>query len=232
MAGVSFPELLRLHRRRAGLTQEQLALRAGLGVRTLRDLERGRVRRPQRESLRLLTEALALSGESRARFISAATALAAEGEPPNGVPVPAQLPPDVADFTGRDALGREILALLTREVTPTAVVVSAVAGRAGVGKTALAVHVAQQVRARFPDGQLHVNLRGAEAQALDPSAVLARFLQALGTEPGAIPQDPEERASCTAACSPTAACSWYWTTPRPRPRCARCCPRGRGVRRW
>lgn len=196
MPDASFPELLRLHRRRAGLTQEQLALRAGLGVRTLRDLERGKVRRPHRESVRLLAQALALSGEPRARFLSAAAALAAGDGPQGGAPpVPAQLPPDVADFTGRDALGGELLALLTRREAPTAVVVSAVAGRAGVGKTALAVHVAQQARAAFPDGQLYVNLRGAQAQALDPSAVLARFLQALGIEPSRVPAEPEERAT-------------------------------------
>ena len=64
----------------------------------------------------------------------------------------------------------------------TAIVISAIAGKAGVGKTALAVRVAHRLRPRFADGQLYVNLRGAEAQALDPADVLAGFLRALGVE--------------------------------------------------
>src|SRR5215813_14222152 len=58
--------------------------------------------------------------------------------------------------------------------------VAAVVGKAGVGKTALAVHAAHQVRAEFPDGQLYVNLHGAEAQALATAEVLGRCLRALG----------------------------------------------------
>jgi len=192
--GESFAESLRGHRQRMRLTQEQLAQRAGLGVRTLRDLEAGRVRRPQRESVRLLAEALGLSGEQRRRFASVVPALALDppAEPRRAAPVPAQLPADVADFTGREAAGCELTAALTGG--GAAVAVSAVAGRAGVGKTALAVHVAHQVRSAFPDGQLYVDLRGAQAQALDWSAVLASFLQALGVEPGAVPADARERA--------------------------------------
>ena len=57
-------------------------------------------------------------------------------------------------------------------------VISAIAGKGGVGKTTLAVHVAHQMRHRFPDGQLYVNLRGAEAQALDPATVLIEFCAA------------------------------------------------------
>src|SRR5262249_51222189 len=67
-------------------------------------------------------------------------------------------------------------------------------GKAGVGKTALAVHVAHQMRPDFPDGQLYVNLRGAEAQALAPAEVLGRFLRALGVEGQCLPEDPESRA--------------------------------------
>ena len=71
--------------------------------------------------------------------------------------------------------------------------ISAIAGKAGVGKTALAVRVAHRLRPRFPDGQLYVNLRGAEAQALDPAEVLAGFLRALGVEGAVIPEGLEER---------------------------------------
>ena len=74
------------------------------------------------------------------------------------------------------------------------VVITAAVGKAGVGKTTLAVHAAHQMRTLFPDGQLYVNLRGVEAQALDPSDVLGRFLRALGVDGQSIPDDVDERA--------------------------------------
>src|SRR5262249_39370185 len=76
----------------------------------------------------------------------------------------------------------------------TTVVIAGAVGTAGVGKTTLAVHVAHQLRAKFPDGQLYVNLRGAEAQALAPAEVLGRFLRALGVEGQCLPPDVESRA--------------------------------------
>ncbi|HVQ93998.1 MAG TPA: helix-turn-helix transcriptional regulator, partial [Mycobacteriales bacterium] len=72
---------------------------------------------------------------------------------------PAHLPADVAAFTGRAADLAE-LDRLTGAAEPAAVVISAVSGTAGVGKTALAVRWAHRVADRFPDGQLYVNLRG------------------------------------------------------------------------
>jgi DNA-binding SARP family transcriptional activator len=105
---------------------------------------------------------------------------------------PCELPPDVDDFTGRQASVAEVQELLEGE-RATAIVIAAVAGKAGVGKTALAVHVAHRLRASFPDGQLYVNLRGAEAQALDPAEVLARFLRSLGLEGPAIATGLEGR---------------------------------------
>ncbi|MGH3977510.1 MAG: BTAD domain-containing putative transcriptional regulator [Pseudonocardiaceae bacterium] len=110
---------------------------------------------------------------------------------------PTQLPADVAEFTGRDtqvALVRDQLAGAAGG-GPRAVVISAIAGKAGVGKTTLAVHAAHQLSEQFPDGQLHVNLRGAEAHPLDPAEVLARFLHALGADGAAIPEDLDERAA-------------------------------------
>ena len=105
---------------------------------------------------------------------------------------PCQLPPDVDDFTGRQAAIAHVQGLLAREQA-TAIVISAIAGKAGVGKTALAVRVAHRLRPRFADGQLYVNLRGAEAQALEPADVLAGFLRALGVEGAVIPDGLEER---------------------------------------
>ena len=84
-------------------------------------------------------------------------------------------------------------ARLTGEGAGPAVVT--VAGKPGVGKTALAVHVGHGLAAEFPDGQLYVNLRGAERSPLEPDAVLDRFLRALGVQGAAIPDDVEERAA-------------------------------------
>jgi DNA-binding SARP family transcriptional activator/tetratricopeptide (TPR) repeat protein len=105
---------------------------------------------------------------------------------------PCQLPPDIDDFTGREAAVAELEGRLEGE-QGTAIVISAIAGKAGVGKTALAVRVAHRLRPQYPDGQLYVNLRGTEDQALDPTDVLAGFLRALGVERGVIAEELEER---------------------------------------
>ncbi|MGL5857466.1 MAG: AfsR/SARP family transcriptional regulator [Angustibacter sp.] len=119
---------------------------------------------------------------------------------PAGAPAwaaPFLLPADVADFTGRADEVARVVQLLTGPTDPAgrnALAVVAVAGMAGVGKTALAVHAAHRLAARFPDGQLFVNLRGSEASTLDSSDVLARFLRALGVDGRSVPADPVERA--------------------------------------
>jgi tetratricopeptide (TPR) repeat protein len=104
---------------------------------------------------------------------------------------PAQLPPDVADFTGRDEQLTQLLQVLHPGSTDKAVVITALAGMAGVGKTALAVHAAHRLRERFPDGQLYVDLRGADRVPLDPTGVLARMLRTLGV--ARTPDTLEER---------------------------------------
>jgi DNA-binding SARP family transcriptional activator/Tfp pilus assembly protein PilF len=107
--------------------------------------------------------------------------------------VPAQLPVDVRGFVGREAELAELDGLLS---TNGPVVISAVAGTAGVGKTALAVRWAHRVRDRFPDGQLYVDLRGyGPDQPVAPDDALAGFLRALGLDGAAIPQDVAERAA-------------------------------------
>ncbi|MEE6259505.1 ATP-binding protein [Plantactinospora sonchi] len=109
--------------------------------------------------------------------------------------VPAMLPPDIPDFTGRLSPVSALRELLTDSDSGqrTALTVGAISGMGGAGKTTLAVHVGQQVRNEFPDGQLYVNLRGAEAAPLDPAEVLARFLRAVGVPGRAVPADPVER---------------------------------------
>ena len=104
-----------------------------------------------------------------------------------------QLPPDISDFTGREAQSAQVQKLLD-EASSAATGVTIIAGQGGIGKTTLAIHEAHRLRQRFSDGQLYVNLRGADDQRLDPSAVLGEFLMLLGLERSALPAGPEERA--------------------------------------
>ncbi|ANZ37628.1 hypothetical protein BBK82_17790 [Lentzea guizhouensis] len=107
------------------------------------------------------------------------------------VAVPRQLPPDLPRFTGR----ADDLAQLDRLLSGgQPVVISAIAGSAGVGKTALAVHWAHRVRERFPDGQLAINLRGYDRdEPLSPHDALDQLLRGLGLASKEIPADTGQR---------------------------------------
>jgi tetratricopeptide (TPR) repeat protein/DNA-binding SARP family transcriptional activator len=113
------------------------------------------------------------------------------------LPVPAQLPSDVQGFTGRNDELDELDRLLIKEGDQsTAVVISAVAGTAGVGKTALAVRWAHRVRDAFPDGQLYIDLRGyGPDRPIPAEKALARFLTNLGVAGPDIPLDVDDRAA-------------------------------------
>jgi DNA-binding SARP family transcriptional activator/tetratricopeptide (TPR) repeat protein len=137
-----------------------------------------------------------LAGKSSAVADPAPTAPPAPDS--SRVTVPRQLPGTVPQFTGRS----QELAQLSRQVdgadrqAPGAVVIAAIAGTAGVGKTALAIRWAHQVADRFPDGQLYVNLRGYDpGPMVTPADALAGFLRALGVPGQDIPLDPEGRAA-------------------------------------
>ncbi|TDC04282.1 AfsR/SARP family transcriptional regulator [Nonomuraea longispora] len=104
---------------------------------------------------------------------------------------PAQLPPDAARFAGR---AKELACLdgLLRAGEPVVVVT----GMPGVGKTALALHWAHRIAGRFPDGHLHVNLRGYDqASPLEPGQALAGVLGALGVPPEQVPIEVDEAAA-------------------------------------
>jgi tetratricopeptide (TPR) repeat protein len=106
---------------------------------------------------------------------------------------PRQLPFDIPDFTGRVDELRRLDALLTPGET---VVISAIAGAPGVGKTAMAVHWAHRVSERFPDGQLFVNLRGFDASPPMPAhQALDAFLRDLDVAPERIPERLDELAT-------------------------------------
>ncbi len=112
-------------------------------------------------------------------------------------PVPRQLPRDLTGFVGRSAEIVRLRSLLAPwdESAPGAV--AAVTGPPGVGKSALAIHVAHKVGDRFPDGRLYANLRGAtpNVERLSPHEVLGAFLRALGVPTNAIPADLDEAAA-------------------------------------
>ncbi|MEU6156252.1 tetratricopeptide repeat protein [Actinosynnema sp. NPDC047251] len=186
--GEQLATALRHYRRRAGLTQEGLAERSGVSIRTIRGIETGERGNPQLVSVRHLAAALDLEPDEQHELLSAA---AGAPEPAAG-PLPRQLPPDVVGFVGRaDELARLDAAVAAAGQEPFAVAISAVSGTAGVGKTALAVRWAHRAAHRFPDGQLYANLRGFDARSpvVDPTDALRGFLDALGVAPQRVPAD-------------------------------------------
>ncbi len=205
-----YGELVRGYRLAAGLTQEQLSALSGLGVRTISDIERGRTV-PHRSTADRLAGALQrgdLAGDSvRGPAVVAGESAILPPRPAGGPAdagslarqlVPQQLPGGVRPFIGRASELAVLTSLLNQSAQerPGMVVISAIGGTAGVGKTALAVHWAHQVAADFPDGQLYVNLRGYDpGQPLEAADALAGFLRALGVAGQDIPPEADERAS-------------------------------------
>ncbi|MFL1906000.1 AfsR/SARP family transcriptional regulator [Streptomyces tauricus] len=111
---------------------------------------------------------------------------------------PAQLPADLHAFTGRRAELDWMRDLLPADGgTPATVVISAIGGAPGVGKTTLALHWAHSNTRHFPDGQLYVNLRGYDPAgvALTPSAAICYFLEALGVPAEDIPPSLDGQAA-------------------------------------
>lgn len=197
-AAPSFGSALRVLRGRAGLTQERLAERAGLSPNAISSLERGARRRPYPSTIRALAEALGLSRDERAALERSALGRTPARQPePASAAVPRQLPLVTRNFTGRRADLARLDALLTSgPESGSTVVISAIAGTAGVGKTTLALVWAHRVKDLFPDGQLYVNLRGYDpGPPAEPGEVLESFLRALDVPPASIPPDQVARAA-------------------------------------
>jgi DNA-binding SARP family transcriptional activator len=115
--------------------------------------------------------------------------------------VPRELPADVDRFTGRSAELAALDQLLAADRDATkaagAALICVVAGTAGVGKTALAVHWGHRVREAFPGGQLYVDLRGYDpGEPVTGASALGGFLRALGVAARDIPADVGQRAAC------------------------------------
>ncbi|MFB0616043.1 BTAD domain-containing putative transcriptional regulator [Streptomyces sp. AGS-58] len=127
---------------------------------------------------------------------SASAPCDADGPDARQAPRPAQLPAPPAHFTGRADVCRALRHALTEPPAP-APAVAVISGMAGVGKSALALHVGHELRERFADGQLYVNLHGATpgVAPLTTAQALAALLRDLGAEPRNIPEHPDAAAA-------------------------------------
>ncbi|MGH8794067.1 MAG: ATP-binding protein [Stackebrandtia sp.] len=181
-----------------GLSQEALAKTAGLSVRTVRGIETNRTR-PRPGTVRLLAEALDLAEPQRRILIAALTSTVdPTGSAPDSrnafePPAPQQLPAPPQMFAGRaDELAR-LDAMLDSPRSPAVCVLS---GPGGIGKTWLALRWAHRELARFPDGQVYVNLRGFDPleKPMSELAALRELLTALGVDTSSCPSDAQSQA--------------------------------------
>jgi DNA-binding SARP family transcriptional activator len=124
---------------------------------------------------------------------------AAPAAPDDDRAAPAQLPADLADFTGRSRqiaqLGQLLRQAAEQQPPSGPGALAVVTGAGGIGKTTLAIRIAHQLRDRFPDGQLYVDLRGTTDAPLAAEDVVARLLRDLGVDASRVPADPQERDS-------------------------------------
>jgi len=164
------------------MTQEELAFKAGVGTRTIRDIESGRVR-PQPRTLRLIIQALDLDEAGRALL----TAVPDQVAPPPPI-APVTLPSSTTVFTGRS----EGLAKLDESASPSSPLV-VLTGVGGVGKTMLALHWGHRSADRFPGGRIYIDLRGfaPSGTAMEPAEAIRQLLGSMGVEPQRIPTDAD-----------------------------------------
>jgi tetratricopeptide (TPR) repeat protein/transcriptional regulator with XRE-family HTH domain len=204
-SSVSFAALLRQLRTEAGLTQEELAGKAGISTRSVSDLERGINLTARRDTTRLLADALELSGQARATFEAAARGRTianprtnrdvtddASAEALGFAAATKTLPRDIASFTGRVF---ELTQLVAAVGSGGVVDVCAIGGMAGIGKTAFAIHVAHQLADQYPDGQIFLSLHGHTPgqEPVTATDALASLLQTAGVAAQQIPGGLQER---------------------------------------
>jgi transcriptional regulator with XRE-family HTH domain len=155
--------LIRRFRLRAGLSQEELAEKTGVSVRTISDMERGRRHLPRPETLRLLADGLELSAADRGILFQAAhpelhteglTKTEDFGLPHDDRPWLRSLPVPLTRLSGREGVLSDILALLGRDD----VRLITLTGPGGVGKTRLAIAAAEMIGPGFTDGVCFVDL--------------------------------------------------------------------------
>ncbi|MFD5631383.1 BTAD domain-containing putative transcriptional regulator [Streptomyces sp. NPDC127072] len=157
-------------------------------------IEPGAALRELHERILAADSSLELSPSAKGADPPAAPAIA----PSTSAAGPSQLPADLATFTGRRAELEHAQALLPDTGNyPSTVLISAIGGMAGIGKTTLAVHLAHRIAHRFPDGQLFINLRGFDPTGtiVPPSEAIRIFLDALGVPPHRIPAGLDAQAA-------------------------------------
>jgi transcriptional regulator with XRE-family HTH domain/tetratricopeptide (TPR) repeat protein len=188
----SYGVLLRGYRVEQGFSQEDLAYAAGVGVRTVRNLEAGRVL-PQRQTAELIAKALSLPDAQHRRLLSSIRARRQSRLP---VAQPQRsMPDDVLDFVGRqdelDWLAAEIDHSPARN-GPHLVIVS---GQPGVGKTSLVLHATNRLAHQLDARVAFVNLRAYDGSPLSTTDALSDLLTAFGVRPEYMPASPEARAA-------------------------------------
>ncbi len=173
-----FGDLLRRRRLAAGLTQEELAERAGLSTRAISDLERGINRKPRKDTIQRLAEALHLSAQDRATFVASARG---HIDPPASVETlprhPHNLPSQPNVLIGRDREVAAACAFMRR----SDVHLLTLTGPGGTGKTRLGLQVAAALLGDFVDGVFFVPL----APLRDPALVASTIGQSLGVREAA-----------------------------------------------
>jgi DNA-binding XRE family transcriptional regulator len=215
-----FGLLVLKHRRRMGLTQEELADKSGLSVRTVRRLEGGESLVPRAASVRRLAAAFHLHGPEWESFLRSASG--AKGRPTpasvgrdgemfggarSSTVVPAAaggwvvhcLPRPATHFIGRDAEVARLLSAVDRHRRDRPMVVT-LDGMAGEGKTALALELAHRLADRYPGGHLFLDLRGhSNHSQLESRVALGLLLTQLGVPAYEIPETLEGRKArwCT-----------------------------------
>jgi predicted ATPase/transcriptional regulator with XRE-family HTH domain len=176
-----FGHLLRQHRIASGWTQEELAQRANVSPRAISNYEGGATLRPQRETVRLLADALGLSDEDRALLTASVTAQRAKAitslPSRTAPPTPSHVPAPLTPLLGREA---ELLSL-TASLAQGNVRLMTVVGPGGAGKTrlALAAAAAAAVHGEYADGVYFVSL----APVREPEVLWSVAAQALGVKP-------------------------------------------------
>ncbi|MEU0571355.1 BTAD domain-containing putative transcriptional regulator [Nonomuraea sp. NPDC005983] len=149
------------------------------------------------ETRRLLSEELGVDPGDGLRRAHQLVLSGAGGDAVPAPPVPRQLPRDLIGFVGRADESARLKTLLVPEGDGPPHPFVVISGPPGVGKSALAVHVAHMVKERFPSGQLYVNLRGGTPNVarLSSHDILSRLLRGIGTLDDAIPAEADEAAA-------------------------------------
>src|SRR3712207_3492398 len=155
---VSLGARLRWLRETAGLTQEELASKAGLTRKAISMLERGERKRPYPHTVRSLADALELSEQERATLVGAVSRRDGDAPIPDGeaaATYPSALPSSLTPLLGRE---REVEEIVTRLRQAAAVRLLTLTGPGGIGKTRLVVEAAQKAAGGFADGVAFVAL--------------------------------------------------------------------------